>query len=238
MSARQINSLSLQIRASRNHLSTVTNMSSRSNRVATTYNDPRTCENVQVQAIPYSDVDNVRNTQLDLQRRPQDRGDLVRSDFTSKHLQDYDNYATRRRVTRERYVDDHDRPPRRERRNSSRSTNSSPPRTRSRPRSRDRRNGRDRRARSLSADGRSAERSTEDFFDRHFDKSFDGIAATVAGAGIGAITARRFGSGNPHRPGERNHWRTVGGSVAGAAIGNAAEKRWRRYVDEKDEATR
>lgn len=65
--------------------------------------------------------------------------------------------------------------------------------------------------------------------ERNFDSSYDGILAGVAGAAIGAITARRFG-------GEGNRSKKI---LAGAAIGalgfNVTENWYRVYTEEKEE---
>lgn len=173
----------------------------------------------------------------------------ARSELSTQNLQRYNDRMSNHRVSREHYndrdrdhyydYDDRDRrssPPRRRRRSSSRSSaESSPPRRR---RSHSRRSSRDRRARSLS-DGRSERRKSdwnenaEEFFNKNFDRSSNGAIAAAAGAGLGYYTARKFGGGDPHRPRDKNNWRTIGGGVAGAALGNALEKRWHDREDKR-----
>lgn len=214
-------------------------MPSNSSRIDTTYDDPRTGERVRIreQETPAQYIDSEYDKQLaPIRHRPQDdyQNGGGRSDLTRGNLQDYDEYASRRRVTREHYVGDRRSPPRR-RRSSSRSTNSSPPRRR-RSDSRDRRDDRDdrrhRRARSLSANGRPKD-STRDFFDKNFDQGFEGFLTAAAGAGIGAISAHKFGHGDSHGRKGSDRWKTIGGGVAGAAMGNAAGKRWKQYEEDK-----
>lgn len=67
------------------------------------------------------------------------------------------------------------------------------------------------------------------FAERNFDSSYDGIIAGVAGAAIGAMTARRFGGE------EKKGWKTLGGAAVGAVGANAAENWFRLYTEEKEE---
>jgi hypothetical protein len=200
---------------------------SNSNSIEMTYDDPRTGERVRkrgVQDIPAEEVDNVRQRELATLNKPKEQRDLVHRDLTSQNLQLYN-----RRATQERFPDDNFRRPRR--RNSSPSSNASSP-SRSRRRRPDRRKGdRDRRTRSEDIRHR---------LDRDFDTSFDGVIAAAAGAGIGALTARRFGGrDNPYKPQKKSPpWKTVGGAVVGAAAFNAAENWLRVYVDDRVEGRR
>ncbi|KAM0719398.1 hypothetical protein Q7P37_005303 [Cladosporium fusiforme] len=66
--------------------------------------------------------------------------------------------------------------------------------------------------------------------ERNFDSSYDGIIAGVAGAAIGAMTARHFAKGEENRT-----WKVLGGAVAGAAATNVAENYYRLYTEEKHE---
>lgn len=110
-------------------------------------------------------------------------------------------------------------------------TDSSPDRRYRRQR---RYNTRDRRARSEEDDydrlWYSMKRRREgNVLERNFDSSYDGIIAGVAGAALGAMTARDFG-------GQKNKkWKMVGGAIAGAAATNAADNWYRLYVEEKQE---
>ena len=192
-----------------------------------TYDDLRTGERVRkrgVQDIPAKEVDNVRQRELASLNKPEEQRDLVRRDLTSQNLQPYDRPATQQRFP----VDDFRRP---RRRNSSLSSDASSP---SRPpRRRPPRQTGDRERRTRSEDIRHR-------LDRDFDTSFDGVIAAAAGAGIGALTARRFGSRDDrYKPQDKSPpWKTVGGAVVGAAAFNAAENRLRGYVDDKVEGKR
>lgn len=64
------------------------------------------------------------------------------------------------------------------------------------------------------------------FFSKHFDTSYDGIGAAVAGALIGGMTARRFGN-EQHRKSKM-----AAGAVVGAAGFNAAENWFRMYTED------
>jgi hypothetical protein len=202
-------------------------MPSNANSINMTYDEPRTGEGLHkrgVQDIPAKEVDNVRQRELASLNKPKGQRDLVRRDLTSQNLQPHD-----RRATQGRFPDDNFRRPRR--RNSPLSSNASSP-SRSRRRRPDRRK-RDRDRRTRSEDIRHR-------LDRDFDTSFDGVIAAAAGAGIGALTARQFGSrDNPYKSQEKSPpWKTVGGAVVGAAAFNAAENWLRGYVDDKVEGKR
>jgi len=72
-------------------------------------------------------------------------------------------------------------------------------------------------------------RNEGSLLERHFDSSYDGIIAGVAGAAIGAITARRFG-------GEKNSKiKVLGGAVVGAVGFNMAENHYRVFTEEREE---
>ena len=190
-----------------------------------THDDPRTGERgVQGRCAGHTgEVDNARERVLASPKKAKEQRNLMRQDLTSSNLQPYD-----RRATQERFSDDNVRRPRR-RDSSLSSTASSLSPSQRRP---DWRKGdRDRRTRSEDIRHR---------LDRDFDTSFDGVIAAAAGAGIGALTARRVGSrDNPYKPREKPRpWKTVGGAVVGAAAFNAAENWLRGYVDDKVEGKR
>lgn len=72
-------------------------------------------------------------------------------------------------------------------------------------------------------------RNEGSLLERHFDSSYDGLIAGVAGAAIGAMTARRFG-------GEKNSkLKVLGGAVAGAVGFNIVENHYRVYTEEREE---
>lgn len=149
----------------------------------------------------------------------------TRSDLTRRNLQDYNDHAAQQHGSREQYYDE--RRPRHRRRSSSRSNSSSPqPR---RHQSRDNRRGG--RTHSDSDATRGKRRSGEDFIDRNFDTSFNGLLAAAAGAGVGAFAARRAGGHNPYRPETDSKWRSVGGATAGAALGNVATKKYTNWQE-------
>lgn len=72
-------------------------------------------------------------------------------------------------------------------------------------------------------------RNQGNFRERHFDSSYDGIIAAVAGAAIGGITARSFGGD------EKKGWKIAGGALVGAAAFNSAENHYRVYTEEREE---
>ena len=201
-----------------------------------TYDDPRTGERVHIREheSPSNYIDNEYDRQLAPVKYSYDHhyGSDSRSALTTRNLQDYDRHARRRS---EDY--DYDDRPRRRRRSSSRSTNSSPDRYRSYDRRRDDR--RDRRPHSLGTDrprNGNFDQKAGDFVDKNFDQSFDGLLAAAAGAGLGAVASHRLGKSDRDRArgsSKDDTWKTVGSSVAGAALGNAAEKRYRQWREEK-----
>ena len=65
--------------------------------------------------------------------------------------------------------------------------------------------------------------------ERHLDPSYDGIIAAAAGAAIGAMTARRFGGK------EKRGLKIIGGTIAGALVVNAAEHKFKVFVEEQEE---
>ena len=72
------------------------------------------------------------------------------------------------------------------------------------------------------------------FFERHFDSSYDGLLTAAAGAAIGAMTARRFA----HKEGDEEkhkNMKTLGGAVAGAGLFNMVENHYRVFTEEKTE---
>lgn len=73
------------------------------------------------------------------------------------------------------------------------------------------------------------DRKKAPFHHRHFDSSYDGIIAAVAGGALGAMTAGRFG-GEKHRKAK-----IVGGALAGAVVFNAGENWYRVYTEEEEE---
>lgn len=157
----------------------------------------------------------------------------VRSDLTRKNLQDYNEYAGQHRGGgRDEYYDE--RRPRYRRRSSSRSNSSS----RSPPHHRSRNDRKDRRPRSEDDARRDRRRSGEDFVDRNFDTSFNGLIAAAAGAGVGAFAARRAGGHNPYRPDTDSKWRSIGGATAGAAVGNVATKKFTQWSEREKEEKR
>lgn len=211
------------------------------------YEDPRTGDRIREYGVRHVPVNDVRGDEL--ATIPYNRGQAdaaataARSELSVQNLQRYNDRMSNHRVSREHYnergdydYDDRSSPPRRRRRSSSRSSaESSPPRRRrstSRRRSRSRSRSRDRRAHSLSDDGHGRrksdwDRNAEEFFNKNFDRSSNGAIAAAAGAGLGYWATKKFGGGgDPHRPRDKNNWRSIGGGVAGAALGNAVEKHW------------
>lgn len=84
------------------------------------------------------------------------------------------------------------------------------------------------------------DRRDANFFERTFDSSYDGLIAAAAGAAIGAITVRSFSKDDYARnPGEEKKkqflLKTAGGAVAGAALFNVAENKYRVYMEEREE---
>ncbi|TKA22063.1 hypothetical protein B0A50_08443 [Salinomyces thailandicus] len=227
--------------------------------VDVTYDDPRTGERIRerrIQEIPYEDLDNVRNQELALvSERDADRyrkEDRRQSD-------DEQIYYDVRRTTRQRnpsgsvpplrryYEDpryyrssrpssDYDqREYQRQRRNRSRYDNDDY--ESSRERDHRRRNRRARSDRGARDEGGSQERlwysgkerKDANIIEKTFDSSYDGIIAGVAGAAIGALTARHFAEEDKHKK-----WKTLGAAVAGGAAANAAENRYRMYTEERE----
>lgn len=73
---------------------------------------------------------------------------------------------------------------------------------------------------------------------RAFDASPNGVLAAAAGAGFGAITARRFGDRDHFaRSDGSDKWKTIGGALVGGLAANAAENKWRKYSEEKDRSS-
>ena len=201
-------------------------MTSGYTRAENIYEDPRSGEQIRVResTMPsrYYDDNDVYDRRSRSAQPPYDRQvGSVRSDLTRRNLRDHNGYDSPRQSTRDDYEDD--RYNRRSRRRSSSRSSDSP-----RHRKHDRR---DRGARSVSANGR--EKKSDDFFDKNFDTSLKGGLAAAAGAGLGTLAARRFGNANPYRHDEDYTWKTIGGGAAGAALGNAAEKRYSTWKDDK-----
>ena len=65
--------------------------------------------------------------------------------------------------------------------------------------------------------------------EKHFDSSYDGIIAGVAGAAIGAITARQFAGQ------EKRGLKIIGGAALGAAAINSAENHYRLFTEERED---
>ncbi len=74
---------------------------------------------------------------------------------------------------------------------------------------------------------------SDDGFTSYFDKSGNGLLAAVAGAGIGAITARTFDR-NAYDPKKSNSTtqklKLAGGAVVGGLLANAAEEKYRQWA--------
>jgi hypothetical protein len=80
------------------------------------------------------------------------------------------------------------------------------------------------------------------FFGRHFDRGSDGVITAVAGAALGAITARHFSGPkefskeeSTQRGKNSKHWKMVGGAVLGAAAFNAGQNWFQNYFEEQEE---
>jgi hypothetical protein len=190
-----------------------------------------------VQNIPREDIDAVRRRQLEDFYRPASPREVMRNDRRGRRDRSapHDYYSSRRRRNysssrsssdneedyeerrRQEYGDPHRRDYFHRQRTQSEMRNTDEPKGR-------------------HYDGylRSRAKSV-------FDSSGNGILAAAAGAGIGAITARRFADRNPydsrsHEASGRERLKTLGGAIAGGLIANAAEERFRRWTAEKEEA--
>lgn len=222
--------------------------------VDVTYDDPRTGERIRerrIQEVPPDDMDDIRNRELavfDQHRSPSrdasrsrelheardnnNNGEheaeyyryqrTMQRGLTGRDIgrsQSYDRPLARRDRSRGRYEDDNDSDSSLERRSRRRKNHRSSDR---RPRSED--DSYERLWYSMRS------RREGNVLERNFDSSYDGIIAGVAGAAIGAMTARRFATGDENRK-----WKVLGGAVAGAAATNVAENWYRVYTEEKHE---
>ena len=85
------------------------------------------------------------------------------------------------------------------------------------------------------------DRKDASFMKKHFDSSYDGLLAGVAGAVIGAMGVRRMilvhGASEEEnkRIANESRWKTAAGAVAGGIAFNAAENWIRVYTEEKAE---
>ena len=84
------------------------------------------------------------------------------------------------------------------------------------------------------------------FISRNFDGGFDGVITGVAGAALGAITARHFGGPKDFSPEAerqrqqdstttrvRKNWRTIVGAAVGAVGANAAQSMMKRKLEDE-----
>ena len=77
------------------------------------------------------------------------------------------------------------------------------------------------------------------FLGRRFDHTPDGMITAVAGAALGAITARHFfgpkefsKEESTQRGKTSKHWKMIGGAVLGAAAFNAGQQKFTTYFEE------
>lgn len=201
------------------------------------------------QYIPREQIDAVRQQQLDEFYRPADR--RYRSDLSERNLQRHNSRPMRDQSAPGRYQNRRDEDSRRRRRDSYASSEASSsdgdgdgrgsysrdPHRRDyfhRGRTQSEKRTRDEQARNYDGDVRSR-------VQKNFDASGNGVLAAAIGAGLGAITARRFDKNHYDAPSEqrdgRQRWKTVGGAVVGGLVANAAEERYRRWAasDKKED---
>lgn len=224
---------------------------SRSQVVDITYDDPRTGERIRerrIQEVPPEELDAVRERELAVVRRGSSEDNLAvgrpiaQDGYGSEDDGRY--YTMRQRRTQYRSYGDmrspqserYQRPLRRREDIAYADGYSSEDRSRSRRRRHRKHRSESRRPRSPSDSGGEErlwysmkKRRDGNFAERNFDSSYDGIIAGVAGAAIGAMTARRFGGE------EKKGWKTLGGAAVGAVGANAAENWFRLYTEEKEE---
>lgn len=226
--------------------------SSRSQVVDITYDDPRTGERIRerrIQEVPPEEIDNVRERELALVRRGDSEDNAVGRPIDYRAQDGYASeddgryYTMRQRRTQYRSYGDMRSPqseryqwPLRRQDDSHADGYSSDDGSRSRRRRHRKHRSESRRPRSRSDCGGDERlwysmkrRRDGNFAERNFDSSYDGIIAGVAGAAIGAMTARRFGGD------EKKGWKTLGGAAVGAVGANAAENWFRLYTEEKEE---
>lgn len=85
------------------------------------------------------------------------------------------------------------------------------------------------------------DRSQANFFEKHFDSSYDGLFAAAAGAAIGAMGVRRMicvpGISEEENKAiaAKNKLKTLAGAVAGGMLFNAGENAFRVYTEEQSE---
>lgn len=85
------------------------------------------------------------------------------------------------------------------------------------------------------------DRSQANFFEKHFDSSYDGLFAAATGAVIGAMGVRRMvcvpGLSEEENKAisKKNRLKTLGGAVAGGLLFNAGENAFRVYTEEQSE---
>lgn len=228
--------------------------SNRTQIVDVTYDDPRTGERVRerrIQEVPHDELEEIRDRELESfdKTRYNPRGHDA--DWPSRDHQGYQSegdgriYSFRRTVQRgsahdialrrsrsyDRQVTRHRHNPHGEQEDPS-DSDSSLERER---RAGKRHQSQSRRSRFHDDDGDersrygSERRREGNILERNFDSSYDGIVAGVAGAAIGAMTARHFAGR------ENRNWKVLGGAVAGAAATNAAENWYRVRSEERRE---
>lgn len=229
------------------------NRSNRSQIVDVTYDDPQTGETVRerrIQEVPPDEMEEIRDRELAVfkgDRSPPRDASRSRERGDDRNVDDKDQiYRYHRTVQRERGVQpmdlnrsrSYDRPlARRERSRGRYEDEESDSDSDFERRRRRRRNhsSSDRRRRSEDDSYERLwysmkRRRDGNVLERNFDSSYDGIIAGVAGAAIGAMTARHFANGEENRK-----WKVLGGAVAGAAATNFAENYYRIYTEEKHE---
>lgn len=219
--------------------------------VDVTYDDPRTGERVRerrIQEVPPDELEEIRDRELESRPRSYSRG--LDGDQPSRDHQGYQSerdgriYSFRRTVQRGSARDialrrsrSHDRRVARHRhpkggQEDETDSDSSLERER---RAGKRHQSRSRRSKFRDDDGdERSSYSTKrhhdgNILERNFDSSYDGIIAGVAGAAVGAMTARHFAGR------ENRNWKVLGGAVAGAAATNAAENWYRVRSEERRE---
>lgn len=219
--------------------------------VDVTYDDPRTGERVRerrIQEVPPDEMDDIRNRELAVFEGPRspsrdasrNRGhDDLRNNLGEDEKQYYRYHRTVQRGLHANEMGrsrSYDRPlARGERFRGHYEDDDSDSSIERRHRRRRSHRSSDRRPRSEDDSNErlwySMRRRREgNVLERNFDSSYDGIIAGVAGAAIGAMTARHFANGEENR-----RWKVLGGAVAGAAATNVAENWYRVYTEEKHE---